>query len=401
MINKEFKEYMEMENNIDFNYQKIKERTVKKYTFKNLFNVAAIVLIVMLVGVGTNKLYAKRQWDIAFENFQNREREFTTIGTKESAENGYTEYIDMDYVYQNDIGIKVDSLFITDDQFEANLNFKLPENIKVDPKLFEYGFIVYDDNNNVYGFYTRHDYTSKIFVSKDYGYNYIEFLYKELGIKYDINEGVTGPMLNNSLLSLGTIDATNGNIISKIEMQSTKGFPKSKKLYIRLFNLGFTMKEIETESGEYNLVDYEDFRLSENAEWIFEIEVPERMYNRETINLKLVDNIPDLKIDKLTVTESKLLILATMNKDDEMIEICNKEDHILMNEYLLEKVYITDSEGNIYNHLPASMINTKNNFYFEYSFDINKNMIKDKKFYLNIRDNGIIYTKELMIDKEN
>ena len=89
MINKEFKEYMELENNIDFNYQKIKERTSKKYNFKTLFNVAAMILIVMLIGVGTNKLYAKRQWDIAFNNFQNREREFTTVGAKESAENGY------------------------------------------------------------------------------------------------------------------------------------------------------------------------------------------------------------------------------------------------------------------------------------------------------------------------
>lgn len=34
MINKEFKEYMEMENNIDFNYQKIKGQIQNKYNFK-------------------------------------------------------------------------------------------------------------------------------------------------------------------------------------------------------------------------------------------------------------------------------------------------------------------------------------------------------------------------------
>lgn len=399
MINKEFKEYMEMENNIDFNYQKIKERTVKKYSFKNLFNVAAIVLIIMLVGVGTNKLYAKRQWDIAFENFQNREREFTTVGTKESSENGYTEYIDMDYVYQNDIGVKLDSIFITDDQFEVNLNFKFPEDMKLDSRKFQYGYLIYDENNNIYGFYTRHDYTSKIYVSEDYGYDYLKFLFKELGINYNIKDGIDS-LRHNNFSTQGPISTNDGNIISKVSMESSTGFPKSKKIYIRLFNLGFTMTDSEIKDGEYNLVELEDFRLSKNAEWIFEIEVPERMYNRETINLKLVENIPDLKIDKLTVTESKLLIKATMNKDDEM----EQKDKIkwndinLWDEYLNKKVYITDSEGNIYNHLPASMINTKNKFYFEYSFDINKNMIKDKKFYLNIRDNGILYTKELIID---
>ena len=40
-----------------------------------------------------------------------------------------------------------------------------------------------------------------------------------------------------------------------------------------------------------------------------------------------------------------------------------------------------------------SMINTKDKFSFEYSFDINKNMLKDDTFYLNIKDNGILYTK--------
>lgn len=400
MINKEFKEYMEMENNIDFNYQKIKERTVKKYNFKNLSNVAAIVLIVMLVGIGTNKLYAKRQWDIAFNNFQNREREFTTIGTKESAENGYTEYIDMDYVYQNDIGIKIDSLFITDDQFEANLNFKFPEDMKLDSKKFEYGYLVYDENNKVYGFYTRHDYTSKIYVSKDYGYDYLKFLFKELGIDYNIKDGIDS-LRHNNFSTQGPISTNDGNIISKVSMESSTGFPKSKKIYIRLFNLGFTMTDSEIKDGEYNLVDYEDFRLSENAEWIFEIEVPERMYNRETINLKLVENIPDLKIDKLTVTESKLLIKATMNKDDEIEQEDMKkwDDLNSWDKYLNDKIYITDNERKQYNRLPASIINLQNKFSFEFSFDINKNMLEDKTFYLNIRDNGILYTKELIIDK--
>lgn len=399
MINKEFKEFMEKENNIDFNYQKIKERTGKKYKIKKILNAVAVIFVIMLVGIGTNRLYAKRQWDIAFNNFQNREREFSTVGTKESAENGYTEYIDMNYVYQNNIGIKIDSIFITDDQFEVDLNFKFPEDMKVDSRYFDYGYFIYDENNKIYGFYTRHDYTSKLYVSNDYGYDYLKLLLKELGIEYNVRDGIDILRYNN-FSSHGPTSINDRNIISKIEMESVKGFPKSKNLYIRLFNLGFTMTDSEIKDDKYTLVDYEDFRLSENTEWIFEIEVPERMYNRETINLKLIENIPNFKIDKLTITESKLLIKATMNKDDEMEEEEKRmwDDLNTWSEYLNKKVYITDNEGNIYNHLPTSMINTKDKFSFEYSFDINKNMLKDDTFYLNIKDNGILYTKELIVD---
>ena len=49
MINKEFKKFMEKENNIDFNYQKIKERTGKKYKIKKILKAVAVVLVVMPV----------------------------------------------------------------------------------------------------------------------------------------------------------------------------------------------------------------------------------------------------------------------------------------------------------------------------------------------------------------
>lgn len=398
MVNKDFKEFMEKENNIDFNYKKIREKTNKKFNIRQLTSVAAVIAIILSVGAISNKLYAKRQWDIEYSNYQNREYKFASIGVKESETNGYTEHIDMNYIYQNDIGVKVDSIMVTDDQFEANLNFKFAEDMKVDPRYFEYGFIVYDDNSQMYGCTIRNDRSSKIYGSQDYNYKYIECVLQELNVDYNKKEGVESAR-HCSMLGYGTINATEGNIISNISMESVIGFPKSKKIYIRIFNIGFTMMDIEENNGEYSIADYEDFRLSGNAEWIFEIELPERMYNRETIVLKPVKDIPNLQIDKLTVTESKLVIKAKMDKDE---EFTRRSENISANdweEYINNKVFITDDKGNIYNRLPNSYMSTKHEYGFEYSFDINKNMLENKTFYLNIRNHDILYTEELIIDK--
>lgn len=386
MINKNFKEFMENENNIDFNYQKIKARTSKRFDVKRVLNIAAVILIVMLVGIGSNRLYAKRQWEIQFKEYQNRPYEFETIGVKESAENGYMEYIDMEYVYQNDIGIKVDSFMITDDQLIANINFKLPENIEVDSERFKFGYAVYDENNEMYGVFARGFGTG---YSEDFGYNYIKCLLKELNIKNYKNGDVFGAKYATTS---GTqpVSASKGNIISNISMDSTEGFPKAKKLYIRIFDLGFTMIEF----GENNIDEIEDFNLSEKNEWIFEIELPERMYNRKSIQLELEKEIPELEIEKLTISESKLVLIGKIEKEEHFDEIWN--NHLEFGKYINQKIYITDNEGNIYYTLPGFSSNQEK-FYFEFKFDVNKNMLQDKTFYLNIKNNGNIYTEKLLI----
>ena len=57
-------------------------------------------------------------------------------------------------------------------------------------------------------------------------------------------------------------------------MKSEKGFPRSKKIYIRVFDLGYSMTQVDEE----NNYQAEDFSIT-NAEWIFEIDLPEKFYN--------------------------------------------------------------------------------------------------------------------------
>lgn len=386
MINKEFKEYMEMENNIDFNYQKIKGQIQNKYNFKKVLNIVAVILIVMLVGFGSNRIYAKRQWEIEFKEYQNRPYEFTTIGIQESDQNGYKESINDDYIYQNDIGVKVESFIMTDDQLEASINFTFPEDLEIDSEKFEFGYAVYDENNQMYGVYTRR--VGR--YSKEFGYDYTKCLLKELNIENYKNNDVLGAKYATSL-GIRHITASKENIISNITMDSVEGFPKSRKLYIRIFDLGFTM------FGE-DVHEYEDFNLSGENEWIFEIIVPERMYNRKIIQLSLENDIPELEIEKLTVSETKLLMVGKIEKEAKFDEIWN--NHLEFEEYIKQKIYITDNEGNIYYKIEAPSYTSKEEkFYFEYRFDINKKMLENKTFYLNVKSDGILYTEELIIDK--
>ncbi len=391
MINKDFRNFMEKENNVDFNYQKIREKITKKFNMKKLANIAAVILVVVLVGIGSNNLYAKRQWKIEFNNYQNRPSEFTTIGIKESLENGYSENINMNYVYQNNIGVKINSILITDDQFEASMNFKFSEDLEIDSEKFEFGYAVYDENNQMYGIFTRR--FGRYKERDEFGYDYIKCLLKELNIENYKNNDVFGTKYASSL---GTrhISASSGNIISNISMDSAEGFPKSKKIYIRIFDLGFTMIDIENNGG---IEEYEDFCLSGNSEWIFEIDIPERMYNRKSIQLKTEKDISGLEVEKVTVSEAKLLIKGKIEKDEEFDKICN--NHLEFDEYMKQKIYITDNEGNIYNKIEApSYTSNQEKFYFEYRFDINKNMLSEKDFFLNIKNDGKLYTEKLIID---
>ena len=75
------------------------------------------------------------------------------------------------YIYKNDIGIKIDTLILTNDYFKINVNFKLPEDIELNTQTFRYGFAVYDENGNIYGIQERMLFKDEKFHT---GKNYIK-----------------------------------------------------------------------------------------------------------------------------------------------------------------------------------------------------------------------------------
>ena len=348
---------------------------------KKALNIVSVFIIaLMLVGLSTG-IYAKVQWDIGFKEYQNRNYEVGLGTIKDAEESGYVENIEMDYIYQDNIGAKIDSLLITDEYFEATVNFKFPENMEVNTETFSYGFAVYDNAKNVYGVHRRFNFDKLKENDK-----YTPYMYKEIGVKYDKNNIYAIQLCE--ALGCTCISAKDHTLLSKITMHTSKGFPKSKKLNIRVNDLGFTMVDV---SYDPNIENYhQNFDVS-NKEWIFEIDIPEKFYERTTTELTLKDNIENLSIEKIAVSEVGLIVSGTLNGFEDML----KATAIPAEETKLRRatIYITDEIGNIYYENTAGLIGNKD--WFRMNFEITKNML-NKKFFLNVKIGEKIQTSELV-----
>ena len=236
------KNYLNEKYSKENNYYEILQKVKGSGNMKKrkILNIAAILLIVIMLGALTPSIYAKIQWNIEYQEYENRPINYGSATINEAIQE-YEKNIQMDYIYKNDIGIKIDSLILTNDYFKINVNFKLPEDIELNTQTFRYGFAVYDENGNIYGIQER-------MLFKDEKVPYWEKLYKELGTNYDKKDVFAVQLKDSS--GMGVITSQKGNIIAYTEMTSNKGFPKSKKLYIRIFDIGYDLMELNEEKTQ-------------------------------------------------------------------------------------------------------------------------------------------------------
>lgn len=366
MINKILKEYVEKDNNIESNYEaiffRLGENKMKKI-MKKIVNTAAVILTILVIGTASVQVYAKLSWNIQFKEYQNREYKYG-VGNKD-----LTEKVDMEYVEQDGIKAKIDSIMITDEHFEAKVNFIFNENIELNSETLEYGFAVYDENNTIYLVNERIHHNDKNWKAG----KYYKFLYKELGVSEN-----TLPLVSSC--GIGKISAIDRNVITKINMNSNAGFPKSKKIYIRIFDLGYYMSDNEMRT-------IESFNIS-NAEWIFEINIPESIYNRPTLDLKLKDNIKGLGIKYIKATETGLIMQTNMKEIvDEFMQEKDREEKKSI-------IYLTDTNGNIYEMTSGGTTGEPDGFMSK--FEINIDTVKNSKLFLNINVNGKQYSSEII-----
>ncbi len=369
MINKAFSEYMEQINNMETNYKKIisKKKGVVKMK-KKILNIAAVFLTVIILGVASTQIYAKIQWDIQFKEYQNRE----VMEAKANIE----ELINMEYVKQDGISAKVDSIILTDDSFDANISFKFDEDKVVNSETFGYGYAIYDENKNIYQIFSRmHLDNSQKFD------NTVHFIYKELGIDYNKKDIYAKILSDSSGISNLETNAEDKTIVTNVNLRATDNFPISKKIYIRIFDLGYVMLDSKTRTTE-------NFTISD-AEWIFEIDVPEKLNDRKTVELKLESEIPGIEIQKLTLTETGMVLKF---KSEEYLELISAGKDMNGNEFLeacRNKLNITDGEGKVYQELGAGTTGTDRGF--KITLDAKKEDLS-KKLYLNYNN----YTRELV-----
>lgn len=376
MKNKVYEEFSEEKfsrlNNFNIIMSKVKEK--KSMRKISILEVAAVFIAVIIIGCVTPTIYAKIQFEIQFKEYQDREFETGLATLKDVTENGYVENIEMDYLTQENIGLKVNSLLMTNSHLEIKLDFKFPDNAEVDSEKFSYGYAIYDENKNIYGVVPReHIDDSEQFVTRT------KLLYKDIGVEYNSKDLFAIQL--NSGSQIQNVSAQNYNIISKITMDSLKKFPKSKKLFIRIFDLGFYMYD---ENALYDT----DFKVAD-VEWIFELDIPEKFYDIEIVEMTLKDEIPGVKVNEIIVDDVKMRVNLDIEGFVEYVTKLSKERP----EELFDMITISDEEGKVYSHYSGGAYN--NNVIRD--FEINKNML-DKKLFLNIQLNDIRYTSELILE---
>ena len=352
----------------------------KKMKFwKKILIVLGTLIIIFLIAIISYKVYL-------YIDINNRYKEFEKVETLETKgtltyleDENYAKVDNMDYIVQDGIGIKIDSISINDDTFTANVNFKL--NTDFDYRTLSYSFAIYDENKNIYEIYSR----MRVGENSRYDYNSI-FLQNELGVYkkddiYSVNLGERGG------IELVSFNNEEKNVVNKIKIEAKDKFPESKKIYIKILDLGYSNFK-QNENKEFSS---ENVDLSK-AKWQFEFDIPEKMNERETINLKLADEIPGLEITKMTISETKLAI-NFISKD--YMDLIEKGKDINAGEFqskLNEMLNITDGEGKKYQETGGG---TTGNLGFKISFDVTKKELS-KKLFINFKVGDKQYQSELI-----
>lgn len=376
------KNYLNEKYSKENNYYEILQKVKGSGNMKKrkILNIAAILLIVIMLGALTPSIYAKIQWNIEYQEYENRTINYGSATINEAIQE-YEKNIQMDYIYKNDIGIKIDSLILTNDYFKINVNFKLPEDIELNTQTFRYGFAVYDENGNIYGIQER-------MLFKDEKVPYWEKLYKELGINYDKKDVFAVQLKDSS--GMGVITSQKGNIIAYTQMTSNKGFPKSKKLYIRIFDIGYDLMELNEEKTQ--MLSAQNVNIT-NDEWIIELNIPEEFYTRQSINLKLANEVEGLKISKAELTKTALVMKVEQDGlRKAVMDGRNLSEEEFTNK-INEAIHIEDEQGNTYNY--TNLSTTENPEEIQLKFSLSTKDIS-KRLYLCVKINEKDYKVELI-----
>ena len=351
----------------------------KMKSCKKALLILAVIILILFIAFISYKVYVHIDMDIRFKEFEKRQAIKTKGMLSYVEDDNCAKVEDIDYIIQDGIGVKVDSISITDDTFNANISFKLDKDF--DYKTFAFGYAVYDENKNIYEIFSR----MHLGENEKYDYNSI-FMQRELGINKS-TDIYSLYLADGAGIDNVSINENEKTIVDKIKIEAKDKFPQSKKIYIKLFDLGyFNINRDENEN-----ITAQNFNLSD-AKWVFEFDIPEEMNKRQTVNLKLANEISGLEVTKLTLTETKLVLnfnseeyinLISAGKDMPAEEFSNK---------CKEMLNITDGEGKVYQETGGG---TTGNYGYKVSFDVTKKDLT-KKLFINFKVGDIQYKSELV-----
>ena len=292
----------------------------------------AVFLLSLLVISGTS--FATYYY---FKNIHT-EKVYALSSIKEAEESGYIDNIEMDYIYAKNIGAKVNSIILSDNNMDIILDFDFKQEQLTHNNILV-NAIIYDENKTIYAN------SDTPVTSKG---KYLQNFYKEKEIPYNQSNWYEG-ICARSIRQNSLLENSEQCMIQMSFTANQKPFPRSQKLYITIFNLGYI------EEGKFT-------SISNHAEWNIEIEIPEKFYERKTTKYELKEEIEGFQLNNAYITETSMTLLYSS-------ETIDGQDVILVDEN--GKEYFPE----------AFWYKTKENTVLQYA--INQNT-KTNKLYLKI-----------------
>jgi len=194
-------------------------------------------------------------------------------GIQEAIDNGYIQEVDMQYVNSKGVNIKIKEVLMDDFNLLILFNIEISEiesiesiyNIKID------NLVITDENDNV------------IVLKLENSSKYKEF-YEQRNIETTSNN-----IACNNGAFYGEIVTRNDKSLEYKYITHSEKFPKSREL-----NISFDKIILESKnSNETTIIE---------GKWNFELVLPEKMYNRETI----VYNATECNKDNIIVTKAQV-----------------------------------------------------------------------------------------------
>lgn len=248
---------------------------------------------------------------------------------QQAVENGYIQNVEMDYLYCNNIGAKIDYVIMSDYNLNILFNFdvsmnKNKQNIEANIK----DLLIHDENDNIiyccdYKTYKRFCKNKNIMYNKDKIEQYAESFGGQL-IEMTSN-------INKTLYTITT----------------TQALPKSEKLYIQFNTIYFDEEKNNKIKGNWN----------------FELHLREQFYNREEIKYELETQSKDIELINANITNTTMRITYKMKKID-----ISKSNNII--------TYIEDNLGNRYdvNEIQEFMVDYNKEISVTFPITANENL---------------------------
>lgn len=340
-----------------------------------------LCMVVMLSGI----TYAAKLWNVQFKKFE-KTIESPNEAITQAKESGYIEEFDSDYDVKDGVGIKVDSFLKTDDCLNMTVNFKFAEDTEVNSDTFEFGYIIYDENKNVYQVAPRIYFDNQISE-----HDMIVSIFKEMEINFD-EDNIFESVFSESSSIENMETEEDRTIVKEFTIRAKKSYPKSEKIYIKFFDLGYTMmdKANLVEQAELENIEIEEFDIT-NKEWTFEIDVLDEMSKAENKELKVKDEIPNIEIKSCTLTETGMVILLKTN--DYIDYVCiGKEMKNTFPDKKFNIFNIMNSDGKFYDNIGNGP--TDDGLY-KIVVDVPKSDL-EKGLFVDYESNGVEYKSELI-----